>query len=81
MKTNIEFNYDLDKLPFNKPVVLLFHGAILHTGRKVKGVAHQYPNSKYEKRIDFIAYEPIGISATYSAEPYFTSDPIAWSYV
>lgn len=74
----LEFNTNLDDCPFNEHVYFLFSDKTIHSGQKEKHMAYRYLGTPNQEEIECKSFEPLGINTTYSADPYFDTDPIAW---
>ena len=70
---------DIKTAPYSERILLRIDGGNIHTGRKFSKkyvIRPGYPDERFIVKDEF---EPVGVYATYDADPFFDSEPTAWA--
>jgi hypothetical protein len=76
----LDFSTNLDTCPFDTCIHLLFADGTIHSAQRKKYLAYRYLGTSKEEEIEGEEFVPEGVTATYSAEPYFNDAPFAWCF-
>lgn len=73
---DIEWSKDIDSIPIGEVVLLLLSDGTIHTGIKKVGNYVKWPGEPREESGSYTYFDPVGVIATYSGEPYFEGDVV-----